>query len=75
MKVSPLLKPLTICGTLFGIVRFGWWLLIERLHLDTQGGLVAWLGVAIYVLALLVIVLLPFAWQQLSKADQGAKEE
>ena len=75
MKLSPLLKPLTICGTLFGIVRFGWWLLIERLHLDTQGSLVVWLGATVYVLALFVIVLLPFAWQQLSKADHGDKEK
>ena len=71
MKLFPLLKPLTICGTVFGIVRFGWWLLIERLHLDAQGNLVAGLGASVYLLALAVIVLLPLAWQQLSKDEQG----
>lgn len=66
-KVIFLLEPLKICGTLFGIVRFGWWLLVERLHLDDQGGSVLWLGVAVYALALVVIVLLPSAWRDLSK--------
>ena len=66
MKFSLLLKPLTICGTLFGIARFGWWLLIELLHLDTQGTSAAWLGAAVYVLVLVVLVLLPPAWRQLS---------